>query len=409
MALRQADISLRGEVSNGKGIFDEPALRAGETRFRRNAEAGVKEGDDMAIRIFLILLAAALLPTQAEAVRIKDIAVFSGVRDNQLTGYGLVVGLSGTGDKKDSAFTMRSMVNMLEKMGVRVDMKQMKPKNVAAVMVTARMPVSSKPGTRIDVTVSSLGDSTSLLGGVLIQTPLKGIDGKVYALAQGPLTVGGFSVGGNQAQAQKNITTVAQVPGGAIIERAVPFEFNSQQTLTLNMNNPDFTTTNQVVERINKALGGIFARSVDVSTISLEIPSDFKGNMVPLMASLENIEITPDTAARVVVDEKTGTIILGRDVRISRVAVAHGNLHVTVQENQEVSQPGPFSGGSTAITQSTDLASREEQRNLNILEGATLQELVDALNSVGATPRDLISILRTMKSSGALHAHLEVI
>ncbi|MDR1490157.1 MAG: flagellar basal body P-ring protein FlgI [Desulfovibrio sp.] len=363
----------------------------------------------MAIRIFLILLAATLLPAQAEAVRIKDIAVFSGVRDNQLTGYGLVVGLSGTGDKKDSAFTMRSMVNMLEKMGVRVDMKQMKPKNVAAVMVTARMPVSSKPGTRIDVTVSSLGDSTSLLGGVLIQTPLKGIDGKVYALAQGPLTVGGFSVSGNQAQAQKNITTVAQVPGGAIIERAVPFEFNSQQSLTLNMNNPDFTTTNQVVERINKALGGIFARSVDVSTISLEIPSDFKGNMVPLMASLENIEITPDTAARVVVDEKTGTIILGRDVRISRVAVAHGNLQVTVRENQEVSQPGPFSGGSTAITQSTDLTAGEDQRNLNILEGATLQELVDALNSVGATPRDLISILRSMKSSGALHAHLEVI
>ncbi|MDR0826921.1 MAG: flagellar basal body P-ring protein FlgI [Desulfovibrio sp.] len=361
------------------------------------------------LRAFIILLSITLLPLEAGAVRIKDIATFSGVRDNQLTGYGLVVGLSGTGDKKDSAFTMRSMVNMLEKMGVRVDMKQMKPKNVAAVMVTARMPVSSKPGTRLDVTVSSLGDSTSLLGGVLIQVPLKGIDGKVYALAQGPLTVGGFSVSGSQAQAQKNVTTVAQVPGGGIIERAVPFEFNSQQSLTLNMNNPDFSTTNQVVERINKALGGDFARPIDLSSIALEIPADFKGNMVPLMASLENIEVTPDNAAKVVVDEKTGTIILGRDVRISRVAVAHGNLHVTVQENQEVSQPGPFSSGNTVVTPSTDLSSREDLRNLNILEGATLQELVDALNSVGATPRDLISILRSMKSAGALHAHLEVI
>ena len=360
-----------------------------------------------------ILTLALLLPLfaaqEAKAVRIKDIASFSGVRDNQLVGYGLVVGLSGTGDKKDSAFTMRSMVNMLEKMGVQVDMRQMKPKNVAAVMVTARMPVSAKPGTQLDVTVSSLGDSTSLLGGVLIQTPLKGVDGKVYALAQGALTVGGFSVTGNQAQAQKNIATVAQVPGGGIVERAVPFEFNSQDSLTLRMHAPDFSTTNQVVERINKALGGTFARSVDVATVTLDIPSDFRGNIVPLMASLENIEITPDIAAKVVVDEKTGTIILGRDVRISRVAVAHGNLQVLVSENQDVSQPGPFSGGSTVVTPSTDIGTREESRNLNILEGATLQELVDALNSVGATPRDLISILRSMKAAGALHAHLEVI
>ena len=345
----------------------------------------------------------------ALAVRIKDIAAFGGVRDNQLVGYGLVVGLSGTGDKKSSAFTMRSMVNMLEKMGVQVEQRQMQPKNVAAVMVTAKMPVSAKPGSKIDVTISSLGDSTSLLGGVLIQTPLKGIDGKIYGLAQGALAVGGFSVTGGQAQAQKNVSTVAQIPGGCIVERAVPFEFNSQNSLTLTMNAPDFSTTNQVVERVNKALGGTFARSVDIGTVTLDVPPDFQGNIVPLMASLENIEITPDMAAKVVVDEKTGTIILGREVRVSRVAVAHGNLQVLVQENQNVSQPGPFSGGTTAVTPSTDIAAREEQRKLNILEGATLQELVDALNSVGATPRDLISILRAMKTAGALHAQLEVI
>ncbi|MDL2266520.1 flagellar basal body P-ring protein FlgI [Desulfovibrio sp. OttesenSCG-928-G15] len=387
-----------------------------------NTRSFISQGPDRRVihcalrRAAALLLAGAVFATglvgfagEANAVRIKDIATFSGVRDNQLIGYGLVVGLSGTGDKKDSAFTMRTMVNMLEKMGVQVNMKQMKPKNVAAVMVTARMPVSAKPGSRVDVTVSSLGDSTSLYGGVLIQTPLKGVDGKVYALAQGALAVGGFSATGNQAQASKNVTTVAQVPGGAIVERGVPFEFNTMDHLTLSMNAPDFTTTNQVVDRINKALGGSFARSVDVGTVSLEIPPDFRGNIVPLMASLENIEVTPDNAAKVVVDEKTGTIILGRDVRISRVAVAHGNLQVMVRENQDVSQPGPFSGGSTVVTNSTDIASKEEARNLNMLEGATLQELVDGLNSVGATPRDLISILRSMKAAGALHAHLEVI
>jgi flagellar P-ring protein precursor FlgI len=357
----------------------------------------------------ILLLGLVLPPRQAEAVRLKDIASFGGVRDNQLVGYGLVVGLSGTGDKKESAFTMRSMVNMLEKQGVRVDMKQMKPKNVAAVMVTAKMPVSAKPGGKLDATVSSLGDSTSLLGGVLILTPLKGVDGKVYALAQGPLTVGGFSVQGNQAQAQKNVSTVAQVPGGAIVERAVPFDFSAQSSILMTLNVPDFSTSNQIVERINKALGGSFAKPVDAGTLSLDIPSDFQGNLVPLMASLENLEITPDSVAKVVVDEKTGTIILGRDVRISRVAVAHGNLHVVVQEGQDVSQPGPFSGGSTVVSPNTNIATREEQRNLNILEGATLQELVDALNSVGASPRDLISILRSMKAAGALHAHLEVI
>ncbi len=360
------------------------------------------------VLLFLFVLAA-LSPLPAQAVRIKDVASFSGVRDNQLVGYGLVVGLSGTGDKKDSTFTMRSMVNLLENMGVAVDQKVLKPKNVASVMVTAKMPVSAKPGARLDVTVSSMGDATSLLGGVLLQTPLKGVDGKIYALAQGAMAIGGFSVTGEAARATKNVTTVGLVPGGAIVERAVPFKFNSQETLTLAMHGADFSTTNQVVDRVNGALGGNFARALDISTVELKIPSDFRNNMVPLMASLENIEITPDSAARVVVDEKTGTVVLGREVRISRVAVSHGNLQVTVSEGADVSQPGPFSAGTTVATPRTDIAAREERRNLNVVEGATLQELVDGLNSLGATPRDLISILRTLKSAGALHATLEVI
>ncbi|MBG3876990.1 flagellar basal body P-ring protein FlgI [Desulfovibrio oxamicus] len=364
-------------------------------------------------RLLVVPLLAGLwllaLPGGAGAVRIKDIASFGGVRDNQLVGYGLVVGLGGTGDKKDSTFTMSSMVNMLERMGVAVDPAKMKPKNVAAVMVTTRMPVSAKPGTRLDVTVSSMGDATSLQGGVLLITPLKGVDGKVYSLAQGPLALGGFSVEGQAARAQKNVTTVGTIPGGAIVERGIPFQFNSQDTLTLHMTSADFSTTMQVVERLNRVMGGSYAKAQDASTVALDVPPAYRGNLVPLMASIENIEVTPDGPAKVVVDEKTGTVVLGRDVRISRVAVAHGSLQVTVQEGMDVSQPGPFSQGQTVATPRTDINVREENRRLMLMEGATLQELVDGLNAIGATPRDLVSILRAMKTAGALHADLEVI
>lgn len=366
--------------------------------------------------VWPLLLAVALstllplaMPGSAGAVRIKDIATFSGVRDNQLVGYGLVVGLGGTGDKKESVFTVSSMVNMLERMGVAVNPKQLKPKNVASVMVTARMPVSAKPGARLDVTVSSMGDATSLLGGVLLQTPLKGVDGKIYGLAQGSLALGGFSAEGQAARAQKNITTVGLIPGGAIIERGVPFEFNQQDRLTLNLSTADFSTAQQVAERLNAAMGGRYANAVDASTVAMDVPPNYRGNLVPLMASVENIEVAPDAPARVVVDEKTGTVVLGRDVRISRVAVAHGSLQVTVQESQQVSQPAPFSQGQTVVTPQTNVNVREENRRLMMIEGATLQELVDGLNAIGATPRDLISILRAMKAAGALHAELEVI
>ena len=361
----------------------------------------------MAASLVCLMALLASAP-QGEAVRIKDIASFSGVRDNQLIGYGLVVGLSGTGDKTSSVFTMRSMVNMLERMGVSVDMRQMKPKNVAAVMVTAKMPVSAKPGTRLDVTVSSLGDATSLLGGVLLQTPLTGVDGKIYGLAQGSMTLGGFSVEGEAATATKNITTVGMIPGGALVERSVPFEFNDQDKLTLHLRQPDFSTSMQMAERLNAAMGGQFASAIDGASVDVNIPQEYRGNLVPLMASLENIEITPDNPAKVVVDEKTGTVVLGKDVRISRAAVAHGNLSVLISEYQDVSQPGPFSSGSTVVTPQTEINVNEQNRRLMMVEGATLQELVDGLNAIGATPRDLITILRTLKTAGALHAELEV-
>ena len=345
----------------------------------------------------------------AQAVRIKDIATFSGVRDNQLIGYGLVVGLAGTGDKKDSVFTLSSMKNMMDRMGIGVNSSALKIKNVASVLVTARMPVSSKPGSRLDVTVSSVGDATSLLGGVLLQTALKGVDGKTYCLAQGSLTVGGFSVTGAAASTQKNVNTVGLIPGGGIVERAIPFEFNQQDKLTLNMRVGDFSTAQQIAERLNAAMGGPYARAVDAMSVSVDVPPQYKSNLVPLMASVENLEVTPDTAAKVVVDEKTGTVVLGRDVRISRAAVAHGNLQITVQESEQVSQPGPFSQGQTVVTPQTDINVREENRRLVMVEGATLQELVDGLNAIGATPRDLISILRSLQVSGSLHAELEVI
>jgi len=355
-----------------------------------------------------MLLAALFFASQAGAVRIKDIASFSGVRSNQLVGYGLVVGLQGTGDKRGSDFTIQSLVNMLEKLGVAVDRAQLKPKNVAAVMVTADMPVSAKPGTKLDITVSSLGDAQSLLGGILLLTPLSGVDGNIYALAQGALALGGISAGGEAATAQKNITTVGSIPGGATVERAVPFKFNTQDEMTISMRVADFSTTKQVVDRINEAMGGTFARAENITTVKFKVPDRFRGDIVPLMASLENLEVSPDSRATVVVDEKTGTVVLGRNVRLSRVAVAHGNLQIVVQEGAEVSQPAPFGTGETVATPQTDVNITEENRRLVLLEGATLAELVDGLNSIGASPRDLISILKTLQRAGALHAHLEV-
>jgi len=355
--------------------------------------------------LLLLLLAAA----PAAAVRIKDMATFGGVRDNSLIGYGLVVGLSGTGDSNKSDFTIQSMINMLENMGVGVNRRNLKPKNVAAVMVTADMPVSAKPGASIDVTVSSLGDATSLLGGVLLRTPLKGVDGKVYGLAQGALALGGYSAEGQAATASKNIATVGRIPGGCVVERGVNFDFNMQDGLLLHMGIADFSTTQQTVERINEALGGEYARAKDISTIELHVPEQYMHNLVPFMASIENLEISPDSRAKVVVDEKTGTVVVGRNVRLSKAAVAHGNLQIVIQEGANVSQPGPFSQGQTVVTPETNISIQEENRRLVMLEGATLQEMVDGLNAIGATPRDLISILQTLKASGALHAELEVI
>jgi len=380
------------------------SMHQNQTAFHRPGRAAA-----IALVVVFALALSIFQSVDASAARLKDIASFSGVRTNELVGYGLVVGLAGTGDGTSSTFTLRSMSNMLEKMGVESNPDDLKPKNVAAVMVTAKMPVSSKPGSKIDITVSSLGDAKSLLGGVLLVTPLKGLDGRVYGVAQGALTIGGFTASGEAATAQKNIPTVGRIPGGAVVERGVPFKFNSQHNMTVNLSIRDFGTTMQVVKKINAAMGGDFASAKDISTVELTLPDQFRGNMVPLMASLENIDISPDGKARVVVDEKTGTVVLGQDVRLSKVAVAHGNLQIVVSESQDVSQPGPFSDGTTVVTPQTDLAVNEQNNPLMLMEGATLQELVDGLNAIGAAPRDLISIIRALKAAGSLHADVEVI
>ncbi|WP_300164166.1 flagellar basal body P-ring protein FlgI [Solidesulfovibrio sp.] len=359
-----------------------------------------------ALATVLVLAAALALP--AHGARIKDIASVSGMRKNQLVGYGLVVGLSGTGDQRGSDFTVQSIFNMLDKMGVRVDKATLKPKNVAAVMVTAQMPVTAKPGSRIDVTVSSIGDSTSLLGGVLLVTPLKGVDGNIYAIAQGSVLVGGVSAQGAGASVSKNITTVGMLPGGANVERAVAFSFNEQSDVTLSLRTPDFSTATRMAKRVNETMGAALASAVDAGTVRLAVPPENQGNLVPLLAAIENIEVTPDHRARVVVDEKTGTVVLGQNVQISPVAVTHGNLQIQVQESADVSQPLPFSNGQTVVTPQTNIGVNEENRKLKMIEGATLQELVEGLNALGATPRDLISVLRTLEASGALSADLEV-
>lgn len=362
----------------------------------------------MRIMLLCVLVYILCVHTDALAVKVKDIASFSGIRDNQLVGYGLVVGLSGTGDKKDSLFTMSSMANMLSAMGVSVDASQLKPKNVAAVMVTVSMPVSAKAGSKLDVTVSSIGDASSISGGILLMTPLKGADGNVYALAQGSVVSGGFSVEGAGASVQKNSATVGTIPGGALVEKSIPYDFNKQRELILNLTTKDPSTTMKIVDAINHAFKES-AKAIDVSTIRVNIPDDFKGNSIPLLATLENIEVPESSNAKIVIDERSGTIVMGNDVRLSPVAVAHGNLQIVIAENANVSQPNAFGEGESVVTNETSIDVQEAGSKLILMKGASLRQLVDGLNSIGVSPRDLISILRALKRSGSLYADIEVI
>jgi len=359
----------------------------------------------------LTLLFLSLLAVPVYAERIKDLASVEGVRGNALVGYGIVVGLNGTGDSSNSSpFTINSITAMLERLGVnvRADISKMKPKNIAAVIVTAELPPFARPGQQLDVTVSSMGDSKSLRGGTLLVTPLLGGDGRVYSVAQGALSVGGFALSGKSGSVTKNHPTVAKIPNGGRIERAAPHGMEmGQDKVVLTLKHPDFTTVKRMQQAINQKFGHPIARAIDAGTVEVLNP---EGNAVMLMADLEQIELSSDHRAIVVVDERTGTVVMGQEVTIDMVAVAHGNIHVSVGENPLVSQPAAFSGGTTQTVDRTKVDVKEDDSKLVVLpKQVSLSSLVDALNSVGASPSDMISVLQAIKAAGALHAELKVI
>ncbi len=362
-------------------------------------------------RLALALLLAALSMGSAVASsRIKDLADVEGVRENQLVGYGLVVGLNGTGDSlNNSPFTRQSLQAMLERLGVNTRGQTMRTANVAAVMVTANLPAFSTQGTRIDVNVSALGDARSLQGGTLLVTPLLGADGEVYAVAQGPIAIAGFTAQGEAASVTRGVPTAGRISNGALVEREIEFRLASQTSVRLALRNPDLTTSRRIAAAINDFLGMPVAETADPSTVRLTVPREFQGNIVALLSEVEQLRVEPDLAAKVVIDERSGIVVMGRDVRVSTVAIAQGNLTVTITEAPQVSQPEPFSEGQTVIVPRTNIEVREDRRRMAVLrEGVTLQELVDGLNALGVSPRDLIAILQAIKASGALQADIEV-
>lgn len=346
------------------------------------------------------------------ASRIKDIADFEGVRDNLLVGYGLVVGLNGTGDTlTNSPFTQQSLIGMLERLGINVRNSTMKTANVAAVMVTATLPPFSRTGTRIDVSVSALGDAKSLQGGTLLVTPLIGADGEVYAVSQGTVSVSGFVAQGQATTVTKNVPTTGRIAAGGIVEREINFQLASLQTVHLSLRNPDFTTANRVAQAINGFLGANVALTLDPSTVSVSVPPKYRGNVPGLLTDIEQLRVVPDETARVVIDEQSGVIVMGENVRISTVAIAQGNLTIRITETPQVSQPTPFStGGTTTTVPRTNVqVDQSEDKKLGVLSGGvTLQELVNGLNAMGIGPRDMISILQAVKAAGALQAEIEV-
>ena len=364
----------------------------------------------------LLSLAVAALIAICDAVpagaasRIKDLANIEGVRQNQLIGYGLVVGLNGTGDTLNNIpFTKQSLQAMLERLGVNIRGQALRTGNVAAVMVTANLPAFGTQGTRLDVTVSALGDAKSLQGGTLLVTPLLGADGNVYAVAQGSLAIGGFQVEGEAAKITRGVPTVGRIANGAIIEREIEFALNKLNQVRLALRNPDFTTAKRIAGAINDFIGGATAEPLDPSTVQITMPQKYAGNVVSLLTEIEQLQIEPDLAGKIVIDERSGIIVMGRDVRVSTVAMAQGNLTVTISERPLVSQPAPLSRGQTVVVPRSRVSVREDGRGLALVnDGMSLQQLVDGLNALGIGPRDMISILQAIKASGAIQADIEV-
>ena len=386
-----------------------------------NLNKGPDTAQSPAIRIRLgrVFLAALITFTTllvpqtpaAASARVKDIVDIEGVRENQLIGYGLVVGLDGTGDSlNNSPFTRQSLQAMLERLGVNTLGETVRTANVAAVMVTANLPAFAAQGSRIDVSVSALGDSDSLQGGMLLVTPLLGADGEVYAIAQGSVAINGFKAQGDAATVISGVPTTGRISSGAIVEREVIFDLGAQRSLRLSLRNPDFTTSRRLALTINDFIGAPVATPEDSATVRLTLPANFNGNIVDLITDIEQLVVQTDQPAKIVIDENSGIIVMGRNVRVSTVAVAQSNLTVTIAESPQVSQPAPLSQGVTAEVPRTDLNVDTTNSNLAVIKGGiTLAELVDGLNALGIGPRDLIAILQAIKATGALQAEIEVL
>lgn len=380
----------------------------------------------------MALVGILLTAASVEAARIKDIAGIGGVRDNQLIGYGLVVGLAGTGDNLKNGFTRETLANMLTRQGLSMKDKELKSNNIASVMITAKLPPFAKIGSKIDVEVSSLGDAKSLLGGTLLMTPLRGADSEVYAVAQGPITIGGFSASGAAGGGvSKNHTTVGAISNGAFVEKELKYDFEKNTMLSINLFQGDFTTSTRLASTINSQIKEVKAVLVDANSVTVTVNEGSAGNLVRIVSLIENLDVPVDSKAVVIMNEKTGTVVMGEKVRISTVAVAHGNLSIEIKEEKKVSQPLPFAprpfaggfgrqfenpaaivapGGQTVVTPETKIAAAEEKKQLMLVpKGITIQEVIKGLNAIGVSPRDLITIMQAIKAAGALQADLRII
>jgi len=357
-----------------------------------------------------LLFFSALVPAAPAQSRIKDVASFEGVRDNQLVGYGLVVGLNGTGDRRQTFFSTQTLANMLERSGLTVSPDQMRVKNIASVMVTASLPPFVRAGSQIDITVSSIGDAENIQGGVLIMTPLKAANGEVYVVAQGQLALGGFGASAGGSRVQTGHPTVGRIPNGGLVEKEVPVDIAGKTQLTLVLHDSDFTSASRAMRVINESVGRPVAEALNGRSIAIKIPEDYSSRVVDFMSLVENAKMDVDFPARVIVNERTGTIVLGKEVKIAPVSIIHGNLSLQVGTILEVAQPLPLSQGKTAVVPQTTVTAQEDQaRAVTLREGASVEEVVRALNTIGASPRDIIAILQAIKASGALQAELEVI
>jgi len=363
---------------------------------------------NLATILLLLAFGTPLAPAPAPASRLKDLIGIEGVRDNQLIGYGLVVGLAGTGDRRQTLFSAQSLTNLLERMGVTVSPSAIRVTNTAAALVTATLPPFAQPGARLDATVAAIGDASNLQGGILILTSLRGADGQVYAVVQGPVVTGGFSGGRGGSNTTVNHPTVGRAPNGAIVERPAP-SIAPRGSLRLQLRNADFTTAARIVGAIEARFAGA-AHAESAGVVAVSIPPDFAARTTEFVAALESLTVDADRPARIVVNERTGTIVLGRDVRILPAAILHGNLSVEIQTTFAVSQPNPLAQGTTEVVPQTNVTTKEEKaRSVMLKEGATVEELVRALAAIGSTPRDVIAILQNLRAAGALEAEIEVI